>query len=101
MGTILIGRITLPTAATAEAQDLRRGAHSNARFEKSRRRSEDLETAPSATAEDLETRRPDGKPNDSRLRQRSSELVARHSSATAEARITKTSDPNTTMRVAR
>ena len=33
----------------------------------------DLETAPSATAEDLETRRPNGKPDGSRLRQSSSE----------------------------
>ena len=52
---------------------------------------EDLETAPSATAEDLETKRPDGKPDGSRLRQSSSELVAYHSSATAEMQMTKTS----------
>ena len=99
MDTILIGRITLLEAAMVEAQDLRSGTHNDARFEKSNR-----ETLPSAVrncgnqsnkTSDLK------KPNDSRLRQRSLELVARHSSATAEARITKTSDSNTAMRVAR
>ena len=41
-GIILIGRITLSVAATAEAQDLRSGANNDARFEKSRKKSGDF-----------------------------------------------------------